>query len=119
MWDNPNVDLICGSATVSVAKSKPSEKQAAPSRNSRRWCAAVSPPAPGMSAAGRATSSATGQPVRDQPVRDRGRRWQARSALLIAAKLVAGEPPHVLELVVRHLCLARHDPRLEPEHQRR
>src|SRR3954451_12352528 len=119
MCDNPNVDLICGSATVSVAKSKPSEKQAAPSRNNSRWCAAVSPPAPGASAAGWATSSVTGQPARDQPVRDRRRRRQPGRALLIAADLVAGEPPHVLQLVVGDARLTRDDARLETQHQRR
>src|SRR3954468_19297764 len=117
MCDSPNVDLICGNATVSVAKSKPSEKQAAPSRNSKCRCAAVSPPA-GTSVAGPATSSPTGQPVRDQPVRDRRGRRQARSPLLVAPDLVAGEPAHVLELVVGHVRLTGQDPRLEPEHQR-
>src|SRR4051794_40799319 len=110
MCDNPKVDRICGSATVNVAKSKPSEKQAAPSRNSRRRCASVRPSA--------AASSSTRQPVRDQPVRDRGRWWQTWSALLIAPQLVTGEPPHVLELVVGHLRLTGDDPGLEPEHQR-
>src|SRR4051794_15911366 len=118
MCDNPNVALICGNATVSVAKSKPSEKHAAPSRKSSRRWAAVSPPAPETSVAGSATSSPTRNPVGDQPVRDR-RGWrQARSALLVAADLVAGEPAHVLELVVGDVRITGHDPRLEAQHQR-
>src|SRR3954447_15115140 len=119
MCDSPKVDLICGSATFIAAKSNPSEKHAAPSRNSSRWCAAVSPPAPGAAAAGSATSSPTREPVRDQPVRDRGRRWQARSPLLVAPELVAGEPAHVLELIVGDVRLTGDHPCLEAEHQRR
>src|SRR3954451_20243440 len=119
MCDKPNVDLICGNATVSVAKSKPSEKHAAPSRNSNRRCAAVSPPAPRTSVTGSATSSPTRDPVGDQPVRDRRGWWQAGSALFVATDLVAGEPAHVLELVVGDVRLTGHDPRLEAQHQRR
>src|SRR3954464_3705640 len=115
MCDSPNVDLICGSAPVSVAKWNPSEKQAAPSRNSNRRCASVSPPAPGRSVAGSATSSPTRDPVRDQPVRDRRRRGEAGGPLLVAADLVATEPAHVLKLVVGHVRLAGHHSRLEAQ----
>src|SRR3954462_808654 len=118
MCVNPNVDRICGSATVSVAKSKPSEKQAAPSRNSSRCCAALSPPAPLRSAGDPAPSSPTREPVRDQPMRYRRGRRQTRCPLLVATDVVAGEPPHVLQLVVGDVRLTGQPPRLEAQHQR-
>src|SRR3954447_16535630 len=118
MCVNPNVDRICGNATVSVAKSKPSEKHAAPSRNSSRCCAALSPPAPLTSAGDRAPSSPTREPVRDQPMRYRRGRRQTRCPLLIATNLITGEPPHVLQLVVRDVRLTGKHSCLEAQHQR-
>src|SRR3954449_10443626 len=118
MCVSPNVDRICGNATVSVAKSKPSEKQAAPSRNSSRCCAALSPPAALTSAGDPAPSSPTREPVGDQPVRYR-RGWrQTRCPLLVATNLVAGEPPHVLQLVVGDVRLTGQHACLEAQHQR-
>src|SRR4051812_20363547 len=118
MCVSPNVDRICGNATVSVAKSNPSEKQAAPSRNSSRCCAALSPRAPLRSAGDAAPSSPTREPVGDQPVRYRRGRWQTRCPLLVATDLVAGEPPHVLQLVVGDVRLSGEHARLEAQHQR-